>query len=147
MPEDNLEASLKSPDLRRVYSYWRSKCVGDQLPSRADIDPADLPDLLPRIYLVDVIRNEDGEQLDFRYRLAGTEHFDINQMELTGRSIAEAFAADRVEGIRASYAGVVVSRQPLLTSSVRRPVRPPEGHVVYDRLLLPLATDGATIGY
>jgi hypothetical protein len=48
--------------------YWQA-IKGDRLPSRHDIDPIDIPDLLANIMLLDVL--ESGK--DFRYRLAGTE--------------------------------------------------------------------------
>lgn len=48
--------------------YWRSKRRGDRLPSRADIDPAEIKRLLPSIVLLDVER----EPFRVRIRLVGT---------------------------------------------------------------------------
>ncbi|MEQ8332152.1 PAS domain-containing protein [Nisaea sp.] len=50
--------------LNDLIAYWRGKRSGDRLPARRDIDPVDIPDLLPHIGLIDVI----GEGTDFRYR-------------------------------------------------------------------------------
>src|SRR3546814_12310908 len=61
---------FRSPDtkLRRLYEYWCSRCQGGALPSRRDIDPLDIPDLLPNLFLLDVI----GDAEDFVFRLAGS---------------------------------------------------------------------------
>ncbi|HVJ41102.1 MAG TPA: PAS domain-containing protein [Dongiaceae bacterium] len=55
--------NLFAPALR----YWKS-LGGNRLPSRRDIDPVDIPELLQNVMLLDVL---DGGA-DFRYRLAGT---------------------------------------------------------------------------
>ena len=41
--------------LRQTYEYWRGKAGARPLPSRSDIDPVEIPRLLPHIMLVDVI--------------------------------------------------------------------------------------------
>ena len=33
--------------------YWHGKCAGRPMPTRADIDPLDIPRLLPHVYLVE----------------------------------------------------------------------------------------------
>jgi hypothetical protein len=50
-----------------AYRYWRG-LAPDGLPSRASIDPIEIPDLLANVMLLDVL--EGGQS--FRYRLAGT---------------------------------------------------------------------------
>jgi hypothetical protein len=140
---DEFESRLDWPDFRRLYAYWHARCVGGRLPGRSDFDPLELAALLPRLYLVDVIRDDAGS-LDFRFRLAGTEHFEINQFEITGRSIAEVFAPSRVAGIRAAYEEIVTTRRPSITRRATAAVSNRE-HILYDRLLLPLASDGTTV--
>jgi hypothetical protein len=49
-----------------LYTYWLSKRGARVMPARTDIDPADIPQLLP--YLT--IAEKAGDQ--FRYRLKGT---------------------------------------------------------------------------
>jgi hypothetical protein len=141
---DNFEQALAWPDFRQLYGYWRSRCEGDRLPARASIDPAVFPALLPRIYLIDVMCATDPDKFDYRFRLAGTEHFEINQIELTGLMIEEAFAPDRIEAMRSAYTNVVLTRRPAQTLGAR-PAVIGRSHVVYDRLLLPLASDGLTV--
>lgn len=141
---DRFEQQLPHSEFRWLYRYWRSRCDGARLPSRARISPIDFPGLLPRIYLVEVIRNEHVRDLSFRFRLAGTEHFLINQREITGLMLEEAFAEERFHSVRAAYSTVVSSREPLLTLDCPSP-RLGREYVVYDRLLLPLASDGVTV--
>ncbi|MBT6285663.1 MAG: PAS domain-containing protein [Rhodospirillaceae bacterium] len=59
---------FKSSIVKDCYSYWRGKVIGDRLPSRSDIDPVDIPKLMPHAVILDVRREPE---LDFRYRLIG----------------------------------------------------------------------------
>jgi hypothetical protein len=141
---DDFEAGLPWPEFQQLYAYWRSKCSGGRLPARACIDPVDFAALLPRIYLVDVVRSPDRPALGFRFRLMGTEHVQINEREITGLTIEEAFGATNVAQLRLDYTAVATARKPLLTLSAR-PAIVDRTHVVYDRLLLPLASDGVVV--
>src|SRR5947207_671126 len=51
-------------------AYWLRIRGGRLMPSRADLDPVAIPDLLPCVMLIDVLR----EPLDFRFRLLGSKH-------------------------------------------------------------------------
>lgn len=140
---DAFAQSLCWPDFREVYAYWRSKCVGDRLPSRQDIDPTDIPGLLHTIFLVDVIRTPGHAALGFRFRLAGSGHFEINGCEITGRTIDETFDPGVVPAVRAAYSQVVETRSPQVARS-HAGIKGRE-HVRIDRILLPLASDGQTV--
>jgi len=72
------------PRLEQVYLYWRGKAAGRAMPSRADIDPIEIPKLLPDVMLVE--RHEDGR---YRYRLIGTENTRAHGMNATGRFLDE----------------------------------------------------------
>jgi hypothetical protein len=140
----SFENSLPWPDLRQLHAYWRSKYLNGRLPSRDAIEPGPVHKLLPRIYLVDVLRGPGSKSLGFRFRLAGSEHFEINEIELTGLTIEQAFAPDKVDAVRAAYSEVVTSCRPLLTRKMASCVED-RNHIYFDRLLLPLASDGATV--
>src|SRR5258708_31088712 len=75
-------ACERYPDLLRVRIYWDGKCQGRFAPRRADIDPMDLVEALPRIMLADVLT----DPLDFRYRLSGTAICNVLGQEMTGKS-------------------------------------------------------------
>ena len=90
--------------IERALDYWDSKRGGRRMPSRRDIDPLEMADLLPNVVLVDV----QHEPLDFRYRLVGTaivtrlghdhtgERFSTLPQQSTGSPIWEA--ASRIVG-------------------------------------------------
>ena len=54
--------------VRAIYHYWDDKRNGRLMPRRADLDPVDIPKLLPDIGLVDVVPDER----QYVYRLIGT---------------------------------------------------------------------------
>jgi hypothetical protein len=49
-----------------LYRYWLEKCGDRAMPARQDIDPAEIPALLPYLTLVERVGDK------FRYRLVGT---------------------------------------------------------------------------
>lgn len=69
--------------LNLLESYWQSKCAAGGLPSRQDIDPAEIRRLLAHIALVDVLQNGGG----FRYRLVGTRVVQQLAFDPTGEDL------------------------------------------------------------
>ena len=78
-------SELVSPVNRRMLEHWRKICRGRTMPSRADLDPLDIPDLLPCVVLLDVLRDPP----DFRYRLIGTQVADSLNKDHTGSKMSE----------------------------------------------------------
>jgi hypothetical protein len=72
--------------LARLYAYWHAKRIGKAAPSRAELDFADILDLLPIINLLDVER----EPLGFRHRLVGAELAERLGRNARGRLVDEA---------------------------------------------------------
>jgi hypothetical protein len=132
---------LSDPRLRRFYDYWQGKRRGDRLPGRQDIDPLEIPDLLPHISMVDVVGQ--GDAMRFRFRLVGTANVEIAGREHTGAFIEDIFAPDDAARVRETYREMVATKEPhywLTTLTVRG--NPP---VRYARLMVPLASDGETV--
>ena len=67
---DEFANTLRDDRHRRVFEYWRSKAPEGVLPGRRDIDPLEVPDLLPWLTLIDVVWEQ--ERLRLRCRLMGT---------------------------------------------------------------------------
>jgi len=86
-------AQLVIPEQRQLFDYWRSKCAGRMMPSRADIRPAEIARLLPYLSLIDVV----GEAR-LRVRLAGTQ-----LREFFGREITGSYLDDLDLGGRPTY--------------------------------------------
>jgi hypothetical protein len=133
---------LRHDDHWRLFDYWHAKRQGDRLPARADIDPADLRHLLPRLALIDVLREGDG--LAFRYRLTGTEIVNRAGRDPTGKRFDELYRGDYLQTATATYRQVVETGRPHTSDRVY-PLVPGREYMSYDRLLLPLANDGVTV--
>lgn len=71
--------------LSLLEAYWRSKCQDGRLPSRQDIDPAEIRRLLAHIALIDVAMDGDG----FRFRLVGTKVVQQLSYDPTGQDVTE----------------------------------------------------------
>ena len=68
------------PKVSALYEYWKSITPDPgRLPGRQHLDPADIPTLLPNIWLLDVLE----APLRFRYRLIGTE---INRRRFSAKT-------------------------------------------------------------
>ncbi len=79
------ESELASDVVRAVLAYWRSKRRGAGPPSRFDLEPAEIPRLLPHLILKEVRR----DPWDFRYRLFGTSVREHSRTDWTGRWMSE----------------------------------------------------------
>lgn len=121
--------------LTRLLAYWRAKAPPGRLPARADIDPADIPDLLGHLMMV------EGAGESFRCRLCGTAIAEAYGRELTGKTFAEAFASEGAA--RAAHHCRLACEQgrPVVAHSAYRNAR--DTPLVATRLLLPLADDGS----
>src|SRR6185437_15629433 len=75
------DRSSWNPKLAQFYGYWLSIKPRDGLPGRQHFDPLDIPDLMPRVWMLDVVR----DPLRYRYRLAGTKEVETLEREVTGR--------------------------------------------------------------
>lgn len=133
-------ADIRSRRLKDLYEYWQSRhpCA-DLLPSRAGIDPLDIPALLPWLILFEVGQRPE----DVRYRLIGTKVVERIGKDLTGRLVAEGYWGEQSREIVARYWRVAQTRQP--ECSLRR-IKGADGNWhEYEFLLLPLASDGVKV--
>jgi hypothetical protein len=101
-----------TPRIRRAYEYWDSKRRGRPMPSRADIDPNEIRDLLPGVILIDVAHNP----LHLAYPLVGTDEVEARGYDPTGKDVKEhVFAVTPEFGLEtyslAAERGVVVYDQ------------------------------------
>ena len=79
--------------IRDLDTYWTGLREDGRIPHRAAIDPTKMPPrLLPWLFLMDVLR--DGDELDYRYRLAGTSNVELVGRDPTGQLASEIFAAE-----------------------------------------------------
>ncbi len=138
---EEFAAALAVPEHREFFDYWRSKASGGKLPSRQDIDPIEVPRLLPWIILYEVAWQDDKPR--FKFRLVGTGNVQRYGRDATGQWFEDVYSGDILARQLAIYGTVASTGRPHL-SHPTLPVADKE-HVTYHRLILPLATDGVTV--
>jgi hypothetical protein len=130
--------TLKSyGELRALAGHWAGLARADRLPGRADLDPVALSRWLGNLILVQVV---DGGA-DFRFRLYGSKVAESNHRDMTGLSV-NALPATDVAIVAGGYREALARRAPVY-----------RGHTIIDdgrtftweRVILPLASDGMTI--
>jgi hypothetical protein len=129
------------PRLDQAFSYWRKKAAGRAMPRRADIDPIEIPRLLPDIMLVDVV--ECGR---YRYRLIGTGNTQAQGMTATGRYLDEVLPGSEYKAhVIGLYDECVQRRRGVYSECLfLSPERlAPERHTKV--LFLPLSEDGERV--
>ena len=129
------------PDLAEAHGYWQGKCNGRLAPTRQDIDPTDIPALLPRVMLADV-EWRDGVAVDFLYRLSGTGICDVHGYNLTTLRPRDLSPPAYGQMVHAHYVLAVRRREPLAHVLVLRTNRKQRS---YARIILPLSADGERI--
>ena len=129
------------PDLCQALDYWESKRGGRIAPARADIDPVDIPRILPRIMLADV-ETDDAGAIDFRYRLSGTRIRDVHGYDPTASSPRALTPPIYGELIFSHYRAAVALREPLAHVIVMVTNKKQRS---YARIILPLSADGENI--
>lgn len=133
----NLGPEEVSPLLFEMLQYWQSKRYGRAMPTRADIDHADIVSLLPHIGILDVV----GPRL--RCSLLGTRINEAFGSDHTGKHLDEVLSGERLEYFDGIYQRVVATGRPLYVENAY-PV-PDDTRVKVQRLLLPLSNDGSTV--
>ena len=127
------------PELCFVFEYWDA-LRGDRLaPSRHEIDPVDLKDVLPRITFIEYDPVTDA----FRFRLAGTELFNLHNREIAYTAIADMRPPEYRDLLHVHYKEVIDSKAPnayeiffITRDDTRR---------YYATLRVPLSEDNATV--
>ena len=131
------------PELQALETLWQ-RMRGDRgLPSRRDFDPVEVPRLLSRMFLIDVLPGASPERR-YRVRLTGTELVVMLGRDWTGRFLHEfsdLAAADHLVGV---VDQVVADRMPFIFSG--NFYRPRDKSTCRsESILLPLAEDDGDV--
>ena len=109
------------------------------MPTRADIDPTDIPRLLPHLLLADV----EDKVPDVRFRLFGTKLVESFGNEFTGHHLSELDLGAESDAVVESFARAIDTGEPQFQVSQfwtrdyrRRRIQ---------QLLLPLSEDGERV--
>jgi len=124
--------------LSHALSCWQRWRQGQEWPTRADIDPADLRLLLANLFVVEAVDGGDR----FRYALAGKTVRDTLGFELSGQYLEDLFHGETLDRAMANYRTVLAG---LGHYSVQRWLQRGRPIIRFRRLLLPLASDRSHI--
>ncbi|HXP75345.1 MAG TPA: PAS domain-containing protein [Stellaceae bacterium] len=124
-----------------LYDYWRRIAPGaGLLPGRQHLDPADIPRLLPNVWLLDVV----GTPPRFRTRLIGTALQRAGIPLRPGVFIDDPVPPALREAMLSRLREIPASRQPQWRRG--RPYLPHATEVFeIERIYLPLAADGSAV--
>jgi hypothetical protein len=100
------------PMLKSALDYWNRKRGDRLMPVRRDIEPTEIPALLPHVQLVELV----GDRL--RYRLIGTALVEAYGENWTGKYIDETFTGNRRRFLEESYRRVRHERAPVLVRNL-----------------------------
>ena len=138
MTSESVE-SVRQPSsrtLNELLDYWASLCRGEAFPRREDLDPVDIPQLLPAVFLVQVPK---AETEDYVFRLAGEEVCAVHGQPLRGKTVAHIMCPETADVVRAQYTEMAKDPRPRFIR-----FRMPTGqgrYWDYERALLPCCDD------
>jgi hypothetical protein len=129
---------LWHPALGRALAYWESQRGERPFPCRNDISPDGMKSFLRHVMLVDV----SYDPLDFVYRVFGTAIATAHKEDYTGRSVRALDPKTFSDLVWSQYCEALERRAPILHGVLFVTA---DHCSKYQRLILPLSTDGATI--
>lgn len=136
LPEDGDDV------LARFLSYWRGKFRDGRLPGRRDIDPMEIPRLLPVVILMDVLW-QGGAAGDFRFSLIGQDVLD-RYGPLKGRTLREQMEGPELHRTLEEHRLCVSSRLPVYIVNTLQTAADGDA-LLYQRLLLPLVDESDAV--
>jgi hypothetical protein len=125
---------------KALLAYWQSKRSNGGLPQRKDIVPAEIPQLLPHLMIIEPV---DGGS-DWRYRLVGTAVTHRYGFDWTGKKLTELLDAETAPSIVRFYSDIAATRMPNFVMG--RAMMEGRDHIVYECGSFPiLGNDGVTV--
>lgn len=129
----------QDPILSSLWRYWDAKRGRRRMPLRSDIEPAEIPRLLPHLQLVDRVEGKG-----FRYRLTGSAIAHGYGFDAIGKFTQEILTPARHRVASGHYSLVFETGRPLFARN-----RYTKGSfllVMISRIILPLSLDGERVG-
>ena len=143
-----------TPRIAEAYHYWDRLRGNRLMPSKTDINPVDIPHLLPGIVLVDVLDHEPW----LRYRLVGTYQVAMRGRDPTGQPVRDNYLGHHLgrqeyeDAVLENYRLVIERRSfvydycYITRDGVVMPIHW-QGQAIREEgtLLLPLSSDGEAV--
>jgi hypothetical protein len=121
-----------------LYRYWLLKRSSRPMPARSDLNPGDIPALLPYLLIV----GKPGGEL--RYRLIGTAVAQIMGYDATGKTVGSSLVSPQdVVETRAIFERVFTGACPVFSTGEF--IFKSGAHLNMSLLTLPLSDDGAAV--
>jgi hypothetical protein len=131
-----------SPKVLQFYEFWRSRCNGDALPRKSDMDPVDMGGFLADIVLTEV----SYDPLDFKYRIIG-EGLISRLGNLTGKRVREAALINISSSAYQNYCAVVEEKRPQFLEGDAVTALKKDRLYLMSRVHCPLSSDGTIVDF
>jgi len=132
------EGVVENPRLNALVRYWNEKRASRLMPSRRQLDPIEIPRLLPIVLLA------DAATTGARIRLMGTDATAACGQEPRGRLVDELDLGEFTPFWSQAFAVVIKSGAPVSAGSLFH--RGTQLHRI-ESVLLPLSDDGLSVSH
>jgi len=129
---------VKSPRIRVLHDYWKSKCNDVAPPPRSAIEPAEIRALLPYLLLTEL----SAEPFAIAYRLVGTAVVRWHGEDFTGRDHG-AVASLAESGIEDAYRQAVATKAPVFGRTAL--YAGDRSWIGFEYAVFPLSDNGKTV--
>lgn len=129
----------RDPRLKALYDYWDALRGGRAMPARADVDPAQIPALLPYIIMYDVTPGGG-----YTVRLVGEEVVRFVGHNATGRPAGVGMPPRSAEMTIKILDAVTGERAPKFRAG-KAHWQPDKTYRDFEACFMPLSSDGETV--
>ena len=129
----------RDPRIKALYDYWNALRRGRAMPSRADIDPIEIPALLPYIIMYDV-----GASGGYTVRLVGEEVVRFVGQNLAGHPAGSTMPPRSAEMMVKILDAVTSERAPKFRAG-KTHWQLDKTYGDFEACFLPLSADGETV--
>jgi hypothetical protein len=137
--EAGFAAELHDPDLRALYRYWDGLRLGRLMPRRSDLDPTEIPKLLPHTFMYNVLPTGN-----FTIRLSGEEVRRLSGQNTTGLPAGSTLTPRGAAMIVKILARVRKERAPKFRAG-KAYWQPNYPYRNFEACFLPLSSDGDAV--
>jgi hypothetical protein len=135
----SVDFDIESIELEYLLEYWKKLKKDQVLPFRHQFDPVAVPQCLKYIVLIDVKQNSPK----YFIRLAGSAVNPAYMKPVAGRYMEDILKPQDLKVILPQYEYTIRHRVP--TYMVGSAEMPSRVRLSYERLLLPMTTDGQNV--
>lgn len=139
-PEDAIDArelaiGANEPEIHDLYAFWDTCRGGNTFPSQRDLDLIRIPALLPSIFIVDLIGDDD-----YYYRYMGSNLDRYYGVSLTGMRAREYRKSGRLIEVAVDFFHRIARNAEMGILTTQLPSEA-QDWLIYTRAALPVADD------